>query len=70
MVIENNKKKEKIKILKNNKNAERQVAWVFETKNPTARPIPAPESAAIIYWYLVNGRGQLIDKNTARWIDI
>ena len=26
MVIENNKKKEKIKILKNNKNAERQVA--------------------------------------------
>ena len=36
MVIENNKKKEKIKILKKYKiYKEREVAWVFETKSPT-----------------------------------
>ena len=34
------------------------------------RPDGALQSSpVIIYWYLGNGRGRLIDKNTARWID-
>ena len=44
----NNKKKEKIKILKNNKNTnrEREGAWVFETKNPTRTIRVFPRSLA------------------------
>ena len=32
------------------------------------RPIPAPESAAIIYWYLGIGRGRYVDDGRLTWV--